>query len=204
MNCTFVLIDDHELVRSGLRLLIEHEPGWSVVGEAADGREGFEQVVRLKPDCAIVDLMMSEMDGITAVREMRAAGFTGGKVVLSSPEAPGFVREAQAAGADAYVFKLRAFAELKTAIASARRREPFVSLPDASGDQPAGIDLLSSRELEVLCQLALGRNVKEIAFALGLSPKTVETHRANVMAKLEVDNLASLTRLALREGLIKP
>src|SRR6185312_16692824 len=129
MGCTFVIIDDNELVRNGLRLLIEHEPGWSVIGEAGDGRDGFEQVKRLKPDCAIVDLMMTEMDGIASVREMRAAGFAGGIVVLSSHESPGFVREAQVAGADAYVFKLRAFAELKAAIAAAVRHESFVSQP---------------------------------------------------------------------------
>lgn len=204
MGCTFVIIDDHELVRNGLRLLIEHEPGWTVVGEAADGREGIEQVKRQNPACAIVDLMMAEMDGISAVRAMRAAGFAGGIVVLSSHESPGFVREAQSAGADAYVFKLRAFAELKAAIAAAVRRESFVSHLDEDPSQTRGIDLLTSRELEVLCQLAQGRSVKEIAFALELSPKTVETHRSNVMAKLQIDNLASLTRLALREGLIRP
>jgi DNA-binding NarL/FixJ family response regulator len=204
MACTLVIIDDHELVRNGLRLLIEHEPDWSVVGEASNGRDGLAQVLKLKPDCAIVDVMMAEMDGLVAVREMRAAGFEGGLVVLSSHESKGFVREAQAAGADGYVFKLRAFDELKQAIRAAVRREPFVSRLDVDQEPASGVELLTSRELEVLCQLAAGKTVKEIAFAFGLSPKTVETHRAKVMTKLRVDNLASLTRLAMREGLVRP
>lgn len=204
MSCSFVIIDDHELVRNGLRLLVQHEPGWRVVGEASTGREGVERVQELKPDCAIVDVMMAEMDGLAAVREMRASGFTGGLVVLSSHESPGFVKEALAAGADGYVFKLRAFGELKLAIVAALNRESFVSRLDRPAGAERGVDLLSARELEVFCQLAAGKTVKEIAFGLKLSPKTVESHRAAVMAKLQVDNLANLTRLALREGLVKP
>lgn len=202
-----ILIDDHQIICDSLTVLLELNPEFKVVGTAPDGHIGVELVLRLRPDVVVMDIEMPLLNGIEATRQLRAAGFGGGIAMLSSHDERRFVAQAVGAGADAYVLKHHAFDEVLDAIDAASRREFFLSpklmgLLDEGGI--AGIaDLLTAREREVLQRLAEGHNFKDIALSFSLSPETVEAHRANLMAKLKVDNLADLTRLALREGLAK-
>ena len=204
---TIIIVDDHKIIRDGLRVLLERDPAQQVVGEAADGRAGVDLVLKLKPDVVIMDMAMPELNGIEATRQLRAAGYVGGVVMLSSHNERRFVIQARAAGADAYVHKEYAFEQVRTALAAAVRRESYLS-PDLAAQQDDGrltgvADRLTAREREVLQMLAEGQSVKEIAYRFDISPKTIETHRMNLMTKLQVDNLADLTRLAVREGLAK-
>ena len=202
-----IIIDDHQIICDSLTALLELSPEFKVVGTAPNGHIGVELVLRLRPEVVIMDIEMPLLNGIKATRQLRAAGFGGGIAMLSSHDERFFVTQAMGAGADAYVLKHHAFDEVLDAIDAVSRREFFLSprlmgLLDVGGI--AGVaDLLTAREREVLQRFAEGHSVKEIALSFGLSPKTVEAHGASLMAKLKVDNLADLTRLALREGLAK-
>jgi DNA-binding NarL/FixJ family response regulator len=206
MPLQIVLIDDHQIMREGLRSLLERDPTVQVVGEAADGRSGLELVERLQPDVAVFDNAMPEMTGIEAIRRLRAGGFAGGLIILSSYHEARTISLAREAGADCYLNKESAFQLLRTAVVRAHRHQWFLGPelaelePGASPLSPGG--LLTPREREVLQALAQGQSTKEIAFSLELSPKTVETHRMHLMSKLQVTNLADLTRLAIREGYV--
>jgi DNA-binding NarL/FixJ family response regulator len=202
-----IIVDDHKIIRDGLLVLLERDPDLRVIGEAADGRAGVDLALTLRPDVVIMDMAMPELNGIEATRQLRAAGFVGGIAMLSSHNERRFVIQARAAGVDAYVHKEFAFEQVRIAIAAAARREPYLS-PDLAAQEtdgrlPGVAELLTPREREVLQMLAEGHSVKDIAFSFELSPKTIESHRMNLMAKLQVDNLADLTRLAVREGLAK-
>jgi len=199
-----IVIDDHKIIRDGLRVLLERDPSLQVIGEAADGRTGMELVLKLRPEVVIMDLAMPDLNGIEATRQLRADGFVGGIAMLSSHNERRYVISAREAGVDAYVHKEFAFEEVRAAVAAAARRESYLS-PDLAAQADDGqistvAEMLTAREREVLQMLAEGQSVKEIAYRLGISPKTIETHRANLMRKLKVDNLADLTRLAVREG----
>ena len=209
-----IIVDDHKIIRDGLRVLLERDAAQQVVGEAADGRAGVDLVLKLKPDVVIMDMAMPELNGIEASRQLRAAGYVGGVVMLSSHNERRFVIQAREAGADAYVHKEYAFEQVRTAIAAAVRRESYLS-PDLAAQQDDGrltgvADRLTARERprtrgapDARRMLAEGQSVKEIACHFDISPKTIETHRMNLMTKLQVDNLADLTRLAVLEGLAK-
>ena len=200
-----VIVDDHKIIRDGLRVLLERDPSIRVVGEAADGRAGMELVLKLRPQVVIMDMAMPELNGIDATRQLRTDGFSGGVAMLSSHSERRFVIQALEAGVDAYVHKEYAFEQVQDAIMAAAQRQRYLSPSLAAmqhdGYLPAVTETLTAREREVLQMLAEGQSVKEIAFRFDLSPKTVESHRMNLMAKLKVDNLADLTRLAVREGL---
>ncbi len=202
-----IIIDDHKIICDGLTVLLERNPDLKVVGTAPDGYTGVELVLRLRPEVVIMDIEMPLLNGIEATRQLRADGFAGGIAMLSSHDERRFVVQAVEAGVDAYLLKENAFDEVRAAVDAVARREFFLS-PSLSGFLDEGrisgvSDLLTSREREVLQRLAEGHSVKDIAFSFGLSPKTIETHRMNLMAKLQLDNLADLTRLAMREGLAK-
>jgi DNA-binding NarL/FixJ family response regulator len=202
-----IIVDDHKIICDSLKVLLERDPAIQVVGTAADGHTGVELTLRLRPDVVIMDIEMPLLNGIEATRQLRAADFAGGIAMLSSHDERRLVLQAIEAGIDAYVLKQNTFDEVRDAIAAAGRREFFLSptlakLPGRAGF--SGIaDLLTSREREVLQLLAEGHTAKEIAVRFSLSPKTIEAHRVNLMTKLKVDNLADLTRLALREGMAK-
>ncbi len=202
-----IIIDDHKIIRDGLRVLIERDHTMQVVGEAPDGRTGMELVLKLRPDVVIMDMAMPELNGIEATRQLRQADFSGGIAMLSSHNERRFVIQAREAGVDAYVHKEFAFEQVLAAIWAASRRETYLSPHlaelEEDGLLPGVAANLTSREKEVLQMLAEGQTVKDIAFRFDLSPKTIETHRMNLMAKLKVHNLADLTRLAVREGLAR-
>lgn len=200
-----VLADDHEIVREALRLLLEREGAYVIVGETANGAELPGLVGQHRPDAVVLDLMMPGLTGAKAARRLRDERFAGGIVVLSAHAEPARVREALEAGADAYVLKMHAFAQLQEALTAALRRERYLSpqlKAGVEGEEVRPIDALTRREREILQLVAEGHGTKEIAFRLGVSAKTIESHRLNLMRKLSVHNVADLTRLALREGLI--
>jgi len=204
---TLFLADDHKIIRDGLRVLVEREPGLRHVGEAADGRALVQRVLELRPDVVITDMAMPELNGIEAVRQLRAAGYAGIIVMLSMHAERRYVAEALAAGVNAYVHKDYAFEQVMAAIAAARRGEiwlsPQVEALTEDGRVPTLAELLTPREREVLQLLAEGHHTKMVADRLGISPKTVETHRLSLLAKLKANGVADLVRIAAREGLIQ-
>lgn len=202
---TLFLADDHKVVRDGLLVLFERQGGIRVVGEAGDGRMLVEEAARLKPAVVVTDINMPGLNGVDAVFQLRAAGYAGVIVVLSMRDERHIVSQSFAAGANAYVHKDHAFQQVLTAIAAARRGEKWISPQLASlvhdGTVELLTDLLTAREREVLQLIAEGSSAKEVADRLKVSPKTIETHRANLYAKLGVSNAVELTRIAVKEGI---
>lgn len=207
-----VLVDDHTLVRAGLRAVIEAIPGVSVVAEAGDGQAGLAAVRAHRPDVLITDVTMAGMNGLDLTEKVRAE-FPGVRViVLSMLSSEEYVMRALKAGASAYLLKDAATAELELALAAAARGETYLSpgaskrlVDRATGAAPAGpLDVLTARQREVLRLIAEGVHTKEIAHRLRLSPKTVEAHRAQIMERLAIGDIAGLVRFAIRSGLITP
>lgn len=208
MEKTVLLIDDHRLVRAGLRALIDDLPGYRVVGEGDDGDQAEELVERHRPDVVIMDISMPRVSGVHAVSALRRRHARLPVVMLSMHAGPEMVLAAMRAGATAYVVKEGAEQELAAALHAASAGERYLS-PSLSGsvlaslrEPPAAAQVLSPRQREVLRQLALGRSIKEIAFELELSAKTVETHRAQLMQRLGIRDLAGLVVYALRHHIV--
>lgn len=205
-----VLVDDHTLVRAGLRAVIEAIPGVSVVAEAGDGQAGLAAVRAQRPDVLITDVTMAGMNGLELTEKVRAE-FPGVRIiVLSMLSSEEYVMRALKAGASAYLLKDAATVELELALAAAARGETYLSpgaskrlVERATGKAAAGpLDVLTSRQREVLRLIAEGIHTKEIAHRLRLSPKTVEAHRAQIMERLDIRDIPGLVRLAIRAGLI--
>ena len=212
MNVRIILADDHAVMREGLRALIEKEEGFTVVGEADNGMATIDQVGKTAPHVVIMDVAMPDMNGIEATRKIIAAHPHTNIVAFSGHANRGFVREMLSAGAAAYVLKSRAYEELVRAIKEVMKGRKYLSPDIARGviddyvelshtlsDNPA-FTVLTNREREVLQQLAEGGSTKEMADTLGVSVKTVETHRRNIMEKLDLHSVAELTKYAVREG----
>jgi len=200
--------DDHKIVRDGLCLLIGRQPGFKVVGDAADGRALVKGVLESRPDVVLTDIAMPELNGLEAAAQLRAGKYTGIIVVLSMRSERRFVSQALAAGVNAYVLKDYAFEQVLTAIAAARSGKTWLS-PQLrglmeNGDVPLLTELLTTREREVLQLLAEGHGTKEVAFRLQISPKTIETHRLSLFSKLKAGSVADLVHIAIKEGLIDP
>ncbi len=212
MTIRVLLCDDHRIFREGLRTLLEKNPGLSVVGEAGDGPGAVKKAQELAPDIVLMDISLPNLNGIEATRRILALRPQVKVIVLSMHSDPRFVREALTAGASGYLLKDSAFEELLTAVAAVAAGQDYLSPAIAhivvagcvrgstAGDAAASV--LTSREREVLQLLAEGRSTKQIALHLGLSAKTVETHRMQVMKKLDIHSIAGLTRFAIREGLV--
>jgi len=212
MNIRVLLADDHKIVREGLLHLLEKNAGIEVVAEADNGRSCVRLAVELQPDVIIMDLAMPELNGIEATRQIIAENGESRVIALSMHSDKRYVVEALSAGAKGYLLKDCAADELIGAIRSVAANGSYLSSkitgiiikecikrgPDQS---PAVTAQLSSREREVLQLLAEGKNTKEIAFTLDISGKTVETHRKQIMKKLNLHSIAELTKYALREGL---
>lgn len=203
-----VLADDHVLVRSGLRALVEQVPGYEVVGEAGDGEALLEAVEAKHPDLAIVDIQMPNLGGIDALDRIKRGDSPPKVLILSMHSADDYVLRAMRSGADGYLLKDAAASELGRALAALHRGERYLSpkvsetLANVSHRLDETPPTLSPRQREVLRLIARGRATKEIAFELGLSPKTVESHRAQIMERLGIRDIAGLVRYALRNGLI--
>lgn len=211
MTIRLVVADDHKIVREGLRSLLEREPGIDVAAEADNGREAMKLAVELKPDVVLMDLSMPDMNGIEATR--RIAETSGGSRVLalSMHSDKRFVVEALAAGAKGYLLKDCASEELVGAIRTVAAGDTYLS-PKIAGlivsdylgkgpSTPTPSTRLTTREREVLQLFAEGKSTKEVAFLLSVSVKTIETHRIQIMRKLNIRSLAELTKYAIREGI---
>jgi DNA-binding NarL/FixJ family response regulator len=210
MSLRILLCDDHVLVREGVAMLLSRQPGWQVVAQVGDGAEAVRRCGELTPDVAVVDVAMPGVSGIEAALGIRACS-PGTRIVALSMYGDGHYRRRMlAAGATGYVLKNEAAVELVSAIRTVLSGQTYLSpaLRDRDGDPAparcASLELekLTPREMEVLRELARGRTAKDAATRLGISAKTVETHRGRLMMKLGIDNLAGLVRFAIRAGVI--
>ncbi len=217
MKIRVFIADDHAVLRSGLRLLINGQPDMEVVGEADDGLEAEQRIPTTAPDVALMDLSMPH-DGLHAIRQISQASPATRVLVLTMHDDPGYLRLALSAGAAGYVVKTAVDSELLTAIRTVAQGRTFVDLscdPDQMFADPPKTDQnrlhrptrppdqpLSRREREVLTRVARGFTNQEIAEQLSLSVKTVETYRARLMMKLDLRSRADLVRYALDHGLL--
>jgi DNA-binding NarL/FixJ family response regulator len=206
-----LVIDDHAVVRAGLRMLIDREENMVVVDEAADANEAIFRVIEHKPDVLLIDVTMPGESGIEAIPKLLAASPATKILVLSMHDDPHYVREAFAAGASAYVLKEAADAEVVAAIREVAAGGSYVNpvlgarmvAADAKEQAEARADPLSEREHEVLRLLALGHTNQEIARSLYISVRTAETHRAHIMQKLGLASRAELVRYALAKQILE-
>lgn len=203
-----VLADDHDLVRSGIKALLGMVEGVDVIAEARDGRELVTLVDDLMPDVVMTDISMPGMDGISAIAEIHAKHPQVRMLVLSMYDTVDFVKRAVANGACGYLMKDAPPFELEQALRSVMATGSYFSPAIAQRllqpSEPTVDDELTHRQVEILKLIAQGKASKEIAYELGLSPKTVDVHRARIMERLRLNDIASLTLYAVRKGLIKP
>jgi DNA-binding NarL/FixJ family response regulator len=203
-----VLADDHDLVRSGIKALLSMVDGVEVVAEARNGEDLIALVESLAPDIVMTDISMPGMDGITAIAEIYKKDPTMRMLVLSMYDTVDFVKRAVASGACGYLMKDAPPFELEQAVRSVMATGSYFSPAIAQRllqpSEPTVDDELTHRQVEILTLIAQGRASKEIAFELGLSPKTVDVHRARIMERLRLNDIASLTLYAVRKGLVKP
>jgi DNA-binding NarL/FixJ family response regulator len=212
-----LIADDHEMIRKGLREVLEEQSGWVVCGEATDGRAAVARTLELRPDVLVLDFSMPELNGLEVTRQVRAARLPTEVLILTMHKSEQLARAALAAGALGFVLKSDAGTTLVTAVEHLSRHQPFSSIQmsplaicgglgtagSAGEERPAG-DRLTPREREILQLIAEGRGSKQVAVALGISLKTVETHRANLMRKLGIHSVSGLVRYAIREKIAAP
>jgi DNA-binding NarL/FixJ family response regulator len=208
-----LLADDHPLVRAGVRKVLEQLPAVTVVGEAGDGDEALRMLGELEPDLLVLDLNMPNRDGFAVLREARDAAPGVRILVLTMHASVEYVARAVREGADGYLLKDTAVQDLSAAIESVVGGHPYYSEPAQraladsvrqAGEESSRLERLTAREREVLIGVAKGLTTKEIAAEFNISTRTVETHRAAIMRKLDIRSVALLTQFAIREGLLAP
>jgi DNA-binding NarL/FixJ family response regulator len=203
-----VLADDHDLVRSGIKALLSMVNGAEVIAEARTGVELIALTESLNPDLVMTDISMPVMDGITAIAHLHASRPQVRLLVLSMYDTVDFVKRAVASGACGYLMKDAPPFELEQAVRSVMATgsyfSPAISQRLLQPSTPTASDELTERQIEILTLIAGGMASKEIAYELGLSPKTVDVHRARIMERLQLNDIASLTLYAVRKGLVKP
>lgn len=207
-----LLADDHHLVRAGLRALVQSLSGFEVVAEAGDGREAVQLVKKLRPDIALMDIMMPELDGLGATALLATASPDTRVVILSMNAGADSVLRAMRAGAAGYLLKDVTPAELELALRSVARGQTYLCAAasrhvidgyvDKAGSGADPLDRLTPRQREVLQLVAEGCTTKVIASKLKISVKTAETHRAQLMEELDIHEIAGLVRFAIRSGLV--
>jgi two-component system, NarL family, response regulator NreC len=209
MPLRILLADDHVIVRQGFRLLLE-QAGFNVVGEAADGREAVKLAAESKPDVALIDLAMPMLNGLDTCREISKVSPSTRTILLTMYSEEQYILEALRAGVTGYMLKAKASTDLEQAIREVSRGAVYLSPGISRNVVQAYLhsgepltDPLSPREREVLQLVAEGKTTKEIASVLGISVKTVESHRTRIMAKLNIHETAGLVRYAIRQGLIQ-
>jgi DNA-binding NarL/FixJ family response regulator len=216
MSLRILVVDDHAVVRRGVRSLLESHQGWEVCGEATTGRDAVEQSRQLRPDIVVMDLSLPELNGLDATRQIlkEAPGIE--VLVLTMHHSEELARDVLRAGARGYMMKSDADENLIAAVNTLRRHKPFLTssvtglvLDDfiRRGDgahaelPPVGV---TSREREIIQLVAEGRSNKEAASTLGISVKTIEAHRANIMRKLQLRTVSDLVRYAIRNKIVQP
>jgi DNA-binding NarL/FixJ family response regulator len=209
-----LIADDHEVARKGIRALLEEHGGWEVCGEAKDGREAVELSSQLKPDIMLLDIGMPNLNGLDAARQILALNPDARILILTVHDSEQVVREVLAAGARGFLLKSDAGRDLMAAVEALQNRRTFFTSkvaqmmldgylrPNEERDN-SGQQILTPREREVIQLVAEGKTTKEIANALSLSVKTAETHRTNLMRKLDLHSVADLTLYAVRNGIVQ-
>lgn len=207
-----LIADDHEVVRRGVRAVLEAEAGWVVCGEASSGREAVTRTVELRPDVVVLDVSMPELNGLEATRQIRRLVPT--KILILTVHASDqVVTEVLEAGADGYVLKTDAGRKLVEAIHALLQQQTFFTerMRTMATRQPLGGQAtrgsgrrLTARQREVLQLLTEGKSNKEIGAMLGMTARTAETHRTQIMAKLELHSVSELVRYAIRNRIIEP
>lgn len=217
MSIKVLLVDDHKILRAGVRLILEQEAGMEVVAEAENGKFALQAVKETSPDVVVMDLTMPEMNGIDATRLIKEQMKNTGVLILSVHMDKRYVLEALKAGANGFIAKDCTSEELITAIKAVAAHGTYLS-PKVAGilvndligseqgcrDGTTSVTMLSPRETELLRHLAEGKSTKDIAFLFKLSGKTVDTYRLQIMRKLNLHSIAELTRFSIREGIIPP
>lgn len=204
-----LIVDDHALVREGVRHVLTSDGGFEVVGEASTGADAVKLAAELEPDVVLLDLTMPGMSGLEAAPRIREAAPEARLLVLSIHDHEEYVLQSVRAGAEGYLRKDSSPAELRGAIRAVHEGGSFFSAPvartlSAALQSERRIATLSAREREVLIEIARGASNKEIASRFGISVRTVESHRESVARKLGVKGAASLTRFAIENGLLSP
>jgi DNA-binding NarL/FixJ family response regulator len=210
-----LLADDYEVVRQGLRRILESREDWEICGEATDGRDAVELAIKLKPDVVVMDLSMRELNGLEATRRIRRALPCTEALIFTARESVELIREALAAGARGYILKSETGQRIIEAIESLAAHQPYFTplvsetllnafLAKGSRREGAASGALTKRERMVIRLLAEGRGNKEVASALGISHKTVESHRSAIRRKLRLHSIADIVHYAIRNKLVEP
>ena len=214
MKLRILLADDHEIVRRGMRALLEKHEGWEVCGEAKDGREAVEKAIELKPDVVILDIGMPLLNGLETTRQLLKHDPDFKVIVLTISDSDQVIREALDAGARGFVLKSDAARDLVSAVDALQNKRVFFTprvndmvlagfLEKSSTTEASKLPALTAREREITQLLAEGKSSKEVATLLNLSTKTVETHRVNLMRKLSFHSIRDLVVYAIRNHLIQ-
>lgn len=215
-----LIADDHEVARRGIRALLENHPGWEVCAEAKDGREAVDLASKVKPNVTLLDIGMPNLNGLEATRQILASSPEMPILILTMQDADNVVREVLRAGARGFLLKSDAGRDLVAAVEALQLQRTFFTTKVSQmvldgflerdngedGSEPVSkpsSEALTSREREVIQLLAEGKTSKEVAVALNLSVKTAETHRTNLMRKLDLHSIADLTRYAVRNGIVQ-
>ena len=214
-SLSILIADDHDLVRKGLRTLIEEHPGWSVCGEARSGRQAVEQATQFSPDVVVIDISMPDLNGLEATRLIRKACPRSEVLVITHHDSDEMAAEVLSAGARGYILKSDSDEELVHAVDALSRHKPYFTsritemfLANRANGATTSADSmrnrLTVREVEILQLLAEGKTAKEVASALGIATKTSDTHRTNIMRKLDLHSIAELVRYAIRNKIVEP
>lgn len=216
MALRILIADDHQVVRRGLRSVLESQPGWEICGEASNGRDAVRKAKQLRPDVAVLDISMPELNGLEAARQIRKVSPRTELLVLTMHASDELAEEVLAAGVRGYLLKSDADHDLIRAVEAVRHHKAFFTprvsqlvldgyLRPAAQAPARGSrrHRLTPREREIVQLLAEGKSNKEAAAALGLSAKTVETHRANIMRKLQLNSFGELVRYAVRNNIVE-
>jgi DNA-binding NarL/FixJ family response regulator len=216
MPLRILIVDDHAVVRRGIRALLESHDGWEVCGEATTGREAVEQSRRLRPDIVVMDLSLPELNGLDATRQILKDAPDTEVLVLTMHHSEELARDVLRAGARGYVLKADADESLIAAVDNLRQHKPFLTSAvtdfvlddylrraDVAQDD-VGAVAVTAREREIIQLVAEGQSNKEAASTLGVSVKTVEAHRANIMRKLHLRSASDLVRYAIRNKIVEP
>ncbi|SDB06271.1 DNA-binding response regulator, NarL/FixJ family, contains REC and HTH domains [Pseudomonas sp. NFACC23-1] len=215
MICNLLLVDDHSLIRAGVRALVMDIPGYAVIGEASDGTRLVELVERLNPDIVLLDISMKDTCGLDALQQLKRVRPNSKVLILSMHTDPALIMQALESGAHGYLLKDTTANELKHALEALRNNERYLSPAIAHTvinqaltrvqkhqSAPARTHNLTARQLEILRLIVRGKSTREIANGLNLSIKTVETHRAQIMKRLQIHDVAGLVLFAVREQII--